>query len=85
VEGFTADSVAVRLVNVSSVEPRTVALQAGAYGEHEIVSATAGGKTVNVNGPVLTVKLGAGAGDLVTMRVKRYANEPTLRQPWDRE
>jgi len=85
VEGFTADSVAVRLVNVSSVEPRTVALQAGAYGEHEIVSATAGGKTVNVNGPVLTVKLEAGAGDLVTMRVKRYANEPTLRQPWDRE
>ncbi len=85
VEGFTADSVAVRLVNVSSVEPRTVAVQAGAYGEHEIVSATVGGKTVAVNGPVLTVKLGAGAGDLITLRVKRYANEATLRQPWDRE
>ena len=85
VEGFTGDSVAVRLVNVSSVEPRVVAVQAGAYGEHEIISATVGGKTVTVNGPVLMVKLAAGAGDLVTLRVKRYTNEPTLRQPWDRE
>ena len=85
VEGFTADSVSVRLVNVSSVEPRTVEVQAGAYGEHQIVSATVGGKTVQVDGPVLTVKLAAGAGDRVELRVKRYANEATLRQPWDRE
>lgn len=85
VEGFTADSVAVRLVNVSSVEPRTVAVQAGAYGEHQIISATVGGKTVAVNGPVLMVKLAAGAGDRVELKVKRYANEATLRQPWDRE
>ena len=85
VEGFTADSVSVRLVNVSAVEPRTVQVQAGAYGEHQIVSATVGGKAVAVNGPVLTVKLAAGAGDRVELRVKRYANEATLRQPWDRE
>jgi hypothetical protein len=85
VEGFTADTVSVRLVNVSSVEPRTVEVQAGAYGEHQIISATVGGKTVPVNGPVLTVKLAAGAGDRVELRVKRYANEATLRQPWDRE
>ncbi len=85
VEGFTSDTVSVRLVNVSSVEPRTVEVQAGAYGEHQIISATVGGKTVQVNGPVLTVKLAAGAGDRVELRVKRYANEATLRQPWDRE
>jgi len=85
VEGFTADSVAVRLVNVSSVEPRTVSVQAGAYGEHQILTATVGGKTVTVNGPVLTVKLAPGAGDKLELRVKRYANEATLRQPWDRE
>ncbi|MBI2690311.1 MAG: hypothetical protein HYX27_28725 [Acidobacteria bacterium] len=84
VEGFTADSVSVRLVNVNHVTPRVVAVQAGAYGEHQIVSATVGGKTVNVNGPVLTVKLGPGAGDRLELKVKRYANEPTLQQPWDR-
>jgi hypothetical protein len=85
VEGFTADSVAVRLVNVNSVEAREVAVQAGAYGEHQIVSATVGGKTVNVNGPVVKVRLAPGGGDRVELRVKRYAHEPTLRQPWDRE
>lgn len=85
VESMTADSVALQLVNVSSVEPRVVAVQAGAYGEHQIISATVGGKVVAVNGPVLMVKLAAGAGDRVELRVKRYANEATLRQPWDRE
>lgn len=85
VERFSDDSVSVRLVNVSSVEPRVVAVQAGAYGEHQIISATVGGKTVMVNGPVLMVKLAAGAGDSLELRVKRYANEATLHQPWGRE
>jgi len=34
---------------------------------------------------VLNVRLAPGAGDRVELRVKRYANEPTLRQPWGRE
>jgi hypothetical protein len=85
VEKFTADSVSVRLVNVNNVEPRVVQVQAGAYGEHTILSASVGGKSVPVNGPVLTVKLAAGSGDLVELKVRRYANEATLRQPWDRE
>ncbi|HEU0123465.1 MAG TPA: hypothetical protein VFQ91_23245 [Bryobacteraceae bacterium] len=85
VEGFTGDSVAVRLVNVNNVEPRVVEVQAGAYGEHQIVSAKVGGKTIVVNGPVLTVRLAPGSGDRLDLQVKRYANEPTLRQPWDRE
>ena len=85
VENFTANTVSVRLVNVSAVEPREVVVQAGAYGEHQIVSATVGGKTVTVNGPVLLVKLAPGAGDRLELRVKRYSNEPTLLQPWGRE
>jgi hypothetical protein len=84
VEGFTADRVTLTLVNVDNVEAREVAVQAGAYGEHEFVSATVGGKTVAVNGPVFTVRLGAGAGDRIEFRVRRYVNEPTLQQPWDR-
>jgi hypothetical protein len=83
VEGFTADTVSVRLVNVSSVEAREVSVQAGAYGEHQILSASVGGKTINVNGPAVKVRLAPGAGDRLELRVKRYANEPTLRQPWD--
>jgi len=83
VEAFTADTVSVRLVNVSSVAAREVTVQAGAYGEHQILSATSGGKTVTVNGPALKIRLAPGAGDRLELRVKRYANEPTLRQPWD--
>ncbi|MFN7648600.1 MAG: hypothetical protein ACK5UT_13915, partial [Acidobacteriota bacterium] len=78
VEGFTADTVSVRLVNVSSVEAREVSVQAGAYGEHQILSASVGGKTINVNGPAVKVRLAPGAGDRLELRVKRYANEPTL-------
>lgn len=85
VEKFTADSVTLQLVNVNGVEAREVSVQAGAYGEHQILAANVGGKTVNVNGPVLTVRLAPGAGDRIELRVKRYANEPTLRQPWGRE
>ena len=83
VEGFTADTVSVRLVNVSSVEAREVSVQAGAYGEHQILTASVGGKTINVNGPAVKVRLAPGAGDRLELRVKRYSNEPTLRQPWD--
>ena len=83
VEGFTTDTVSVRLVNVSSVAAREVTVQAGAYGEHQILSATSGGKTVTVNGPAVKIRLAPGAGDRLELRVKRYANEPTLRQPWD--
>jgi hypothetical protein len=61
-----------------------VAVQAGAYGEHTILEAEAGGKKTAVNGPVVYVKLAPGAGEKIVMRVKRYGNEPTLQQPWDR-
>ncbi|MBL8238077.1 MAG: hypothetical protein JNM66_11690 [Bryobacterales bacterium] len=84
VEGFTADTVTVSLVNVNNVEAREVAVQAGAYGEHQFTSAMAGGKSVIVNAPVFYVKLAPGAGDRVVFSVKRYTNEPTLQQPWDR-
>ncbi len=84
VENFTADQVTVTLVNVSNVESRVVDVQAGAYGEHHFESATVGGKTVKVDSPVFHVKLAPGAGDRIVFRVKRYANEPTLQQPWNR-
>ncbi|MCX6588252.1 MAG: hypothetical protein NTX13_16930 [Acidobacteria bacterium] len=83
VEGFTTDTVSVRLVNVSSVAAREVTVQAGAYGEHQILTASVGGKTINVNGPAVKVRLAPGAGDRLELLVKRYSNEPTLRQPWD--
>lgn len=84
VEKISPEGVTVTVVNVNNVEPRVVAIQAGAYGEHSFSSAKVGGKTVNVNGPVLYVKLAPGAGDRIEFSMKRYSNEPTLQQPWNR-
>lgn len=84
VEKFSADSTTLTLVNVNNLEPRVVAVQAGAYGEHQFVSAKVGGQSVKVDGPVLYVKLAPGAGGQVEFTVKRYANDATLQQPWNR-
>ncbi len=80
VEKFDADSVTLTLVNTNAAETREVTVQAGAYAEHQFL-------TVNglaVNGSSVRVKLAAGAGGRLECKVKRFANQPTLRLPWDR-
>ncbi len=80
VEKFDADSVTLTLVNTNAAEARDVTVQAGAYAEHQFL-------TVNglaVNGSSVRVKLAAGAGGRLECKVRRFANQPTLRLPWDR-
>ncbi len=84
VEKMSADAVTVSLVNVNQAQSRTVVLQSGAYAEHTIESVSVGGKTIPVNGPVFTVKLGAGSGDRLELKLRRYVNPPTLALPWQR-
>ena len=74
----------VTLVNLSPTETRTVIVQGGAYAEHEIVSATLDGRDLPVNGSAFTVELRPGAGGTLTLAMRRYANPPTVRFPWDR-
>jgi hypothetical protein len=71
-------------VNVNAVEPRTVTVQAGAYGEHQLESATIAGKTTPIGGPLVTVRLEPGSGVQIEFRMARYRNQPTLAHPWDR-
>jgi hypothetical protein len=52
----------VTLVNTNPIEPRTVVVQGGGYGEHRFDSVTVAGKTSAVSSPVVTVRLEAGAG-----------------------
>jgi hypothetical protein len=84
VERFDADEVRLTLVNVGAVRARTVAVQMGAYGEHQATTVTAGGRTTTVNGPWFNVRLAPGAGETLTIGVRRYANQPTLAFPWAR-
>ncbi len=84
VERIRPEAVTLTLVNVNPLQPRTVTVQMGAYGEHRATSVVAGGRTITVDAPYLTVRLAPGAGETLTINVQRYVNQPTLAFPWDR-
>jgi hypothetical protein len=74
----------VTLVNLNASQPRTVVVQGGGYGEHQLVSVTSAGRTTPIDSPLLTVQLDAGAGQKLVLEMKRYANAPTVLHPWHR-
>jgi hypothetical protein len=76
--------VTVTLVNLSASQARTLVVQGGGYGEHQLVSVTRRGKTTRIDSPLVTVTLDPGCGDKLEFAMKRYANAPTVRHPWHR-
>jgi hypothetical protein len=75
-------STKVTLVNVNPSEPRTVIVQGGGYGEHQLLTVTSEGQTVPIGGPLLTVQLDPGSGQSLVLEMRRYANTPTILHPW---
>ena len=84
VDRIGPDGIRLTLVNTSLVEHRSMIVQMGAYGEHQCVSVSAGGNVTPVDAPYVTVRLAPGAGETLTIAMKRYVNDPTLAFPWDR-
>ena len=76
-----ADAVDLTLVNLDPVRPRTLVLQAGAYGESRIRSITAGGARTAVDDRATLVHLRPGAGTQLTLELERYVEQPTLTFP----
>jgi hypothetical protein len=74
----------VTLVNLNASEPRTVIVQGGGYAEHQIESVEADGQVTRLGASHFTVKLAPGAGAKLALAMKRYANAPTVKFPWDR-
>ena len=74
----------VTLVNLNPAESRTVIVQGGGYGEHQLLSATAGDTTTAIGAPVLTLQLDPGCGQRIVLEMARYANVPTVLHPWQR-
>jgi hypothetical protein len=72
----------VTLVNLNPTEPRTVIVQGGGYGEHQLRSVTAGGTTTPIGAPVVTVQIDPGSGQQLVFEMARYVNVPTVRHPW---
>lgn len=85
VEKMTADQVVLTLVNTNQVEARDVMVQAGGYGEHVIRSVRIGQLQEQGRGySIYTLRLHAGCGGTVEIRMNRYVNQPTLAFPWKR-
>jgi hypothetical protein len=82
VDGLSADRMSLTLVNVNQLEPRSIVVQAGGYGEHQFVSVTQDDRTAAVDGAHFTVRLAPGAGGKISLQMQRYANQPTLQFPW---
>ena len=72
------------LVNLHASSPRTLIVQGGGYGEHQLMSVTNEGATTPVNSPLLTVRLDPGCGRTLVIEMKRYTNPPTVKHPWQR-
>ena len=85
VSGLTDTSTTVTFVNLNSTEPRTFVVQGGCYAEHRIDSVTWNGKTVPVNSTSFTVTLAPGAGDTLTLQMKRFSEDPTELFPWEQQ
>lgn len=85
VSHLDADSATVELVNTSPTHTRAVVLQAGAFGEHEITTATTLDDeqplTQEVNGRHFQVTLPAGRSIALKLGMRRYAHTPTYAQP----
>jgi len=83
VDSWSPDSLTLTLINISPSTSRSVIVQGGAYGEHQIASVSDGKTSMDVNASSFPVRLAPGAGAKLTIRMKRFANDPTLSFPWE--
>ncbi len=84
VERMTNDSITVTLVNTNQTASRELVVQAGGYAEHQFESVEWNGQTVPVRAREFTVRLEPGAGAKLTLKLRRFVNQPTVVFPWDR-
>jgi hypothetical protein len=84
VSELSATRTTVTLVNLNPTASRTVIVQGGAYGEHQLLTVTVGGRTLPIDAPVLTVRLDPASGERIVFEMARYRNVPTVLHPWQR-
>ena len=84
VSQLNSNQTVVTLVNLNRTEPRTLIMQGGAYGEHQFESVTLDEKRTPLDSALVGIQLNPGSGAQLTLRMKRYANAPTILHPWHR-
>ncbi|MBI81902.1 MAG: hypothetical protein CMJ81_01775 [Planctomycetaceae bacterium] len=84
VEKMTDEEVVVNLVNTNQLDSRILVVQGGAYAEHQFISVTQGNQQIDIDSGHFSVELAPGSGSQLVLKMRRYANQPTLGFPWDR-
>jgi hypothetical protein len=84
VRKITREGVVVELININPIHARTVTIQMGGYGEHHATTVRIDDKQHKIDAPFFNVKLAPGAGQVLTVGMRRYAHQPTLAFPWQR-
>src|SRR3569833_604335 len=83
VDSWSPGGLTLTLINISPRAALSVIVQGGAYAEHQFISVSDGKATMDVNASSFPVRLAPGAGAKLTIRMKRFANDPTLSFPWE--
>lgn len=78
------DFVAVTLVNLNEAESREVVVQAGGYAEHRFTAIKGAADLADLDARAVSVRLAPGAGQRLTLQMRRYAAMPDLSFPWTR-
>ncbi len=82
VDRMDATETSLTLVNTNQVETRTVVVQGGAYGEHQVKTVELDGVSTGVDRSHFAVRLEPGCGTRLTITADRYVNQPTCAFPW---
>ncbi|MCP5119277.1 MAG: hypothetical protein GY953_51400, partial [bacterium] len=82
ITGMEDQRVDLELVNLSLLEPRSLIVQGGGYGEHLITSVQANGDTTTVDRPYFRVNLEPGAGARLRLHIERYRGAPSYTPTW---
>ncbi|GAB5558972.1 MAG: hypothetical protein SynsKO_06190 [Synoicihabitans sp.] len=77
----------VEVVNLDVIEPRSLIVQGGAYGEHRITKVEfvdEAKENTDVDGIAFVVQLSPGSGSTLRLYLDRHSNQPSFVFPWDR-
>ena len=79
-------SFSVELVNLSPQHPRSVILQAGAFGEHAFAHVEVDGRDpIAVDDKWLRVDLAPAAATRLRLTTRRFSDPPSYDTPWTRQ
>ena len=83
VDRMTDRSVTVHMVNLNPVESRTIIVQGGAYGEHQLLAITCQDERVAIDAASCSILLEPGAGTILEIEMNRFTNQPKMDFPWN--